>query len=105
MNRSFYLHRLHGCYLLRYLYRTKQGGSQQKNRVWDVVRDGVEYPGFTPLQAADILAYEQFLATKRNEATRWGFLEFDKSPVSVLYKYTVSNLQTLDQWLRDIGNN
>ena len=32
-------------------------------------------------------------------------MEFDKSPVSVLYKYTVSNLQTLDQWLRDIGNN
>lgn len=53
----------------------------------------MEYPGFTPLQAADILA------------TRWGFLEFDKSPVGVLYKYTVSNLQTLDQWLRDIGNN
>jgi len=44
----------------------------------DVVRDGVLCPGFTPLQAADILAYEHFLATKRWEATRWAFGELDK---------------------------
>ncbi len=50
----------------------------------DVVRDGVTYPGFTALQAADILAYEYYLVVKRRTIERWAFEEFDKYPPGVL---------------------
>jgi hypothetical protein len=66
----------------------------------DGIRDGIERLGFTPLQAADILAYELFLATKRSEPKRWAFLELDRSPPGVLYTYTAENLQALDETLR-----
>ena len=71
----------------------------------DVVRDGVLCPGFTPLQAADILAYEHFLATKRWEATRWAFWELDKYPPGVLTTYTAENIQELENLLRLVRDN
>lgn len=70
----------------------------------DAVRDGVEYPGFTPLQGADILAFELYLATKRLEANRWAFLEFARSPPGPLTMYSVTNLQELEAMCQRISD-
>jgi hypothetical protein len=46
----------------------------------DVVRDGVLYPGFTPLQAADILAYEHFSRDKAMGGHAMGVLGIGQVP-------------------------
>src|SRR5438132_6323861 len=54
---------------------------------------------FTPLQAADFLSYEIFLACKRLQdpkyKPRWGLLEFDRM-IGGISKYEVPQIQTLE---------
>lgn len=57
---------------------------------------GLTIPGFSPLQAADILAYEYRLVLERDAAspTRWGYEQFDKMPGEIR-KYSLENLRTI----------
>jgi hypothetical protein len=72
-----------------------------------ITRDGRTIPGFTPLQAADILAYEQFVAVRRSEidpdfsidSLRWAFLELDRHPPGVPGIYEEENIQELERRL------
>ncbi len=77
-----------------------EDGDIGKGRLRDcLLRDGFSEPRFitkvdrsnvsqlqeiliTPLQAADWLAYETFLASKRREMQRWAMLEFERIPGS-----------------------
>jgi hypothetical protein len=71
----------------------------------DTMKSGVPSPGFTALQAADILAYEHFLVLKRGEATRRSFFELDKYPPGVVTVYTARDLEELERKLCEIGDN
>jgi hypothetical protein len=63
----------------------------------DEEKNGSPYPAYTPLQAADILAYETLLASRRNAATRWAFREFDTYPPGPLGRYEPDNIKRLDE--------
>jgi hypothetical protein len=59
-------------------------------------RNGIPVPGFTPLQAADILAYEYMLAVERERdpkfpTSRWGHVRFDEMPGDI-GKFTVQDI-------------
>jgi len=60
----------------------------------DELRDGVLIPAFTPLQAADLLAYEIFVALRKYDkaietsgeyAPRYGLRYFEKMPEEIRY--------------------
>jgi hypothetical protein len=63
-----------------------------------VTKFGLMIPGFVPLQAADILAYEYRLALERDAASpaRWGYEQFDKMPGEIR-KFTIADLQRLKE--------
>jgi hypothetical protein len=59
-------------------------------------RNGTVIPAFTPLQAADILAYEYMLAVERERdpkfpKSRWGHERFDRMPGDI-GKFTVQDI-------------
>jgi hypothetical protein len=61
--------------------------------------------GYLPLQAADILAYESFLAVSRRNDDRWGMQELKKVE-GFFSEYTESDLAELEnklQWLSAIN--
>lgn len=56
---------------------------------------GLTIPGFSPLQAADILAYEYRLILERPpHSPRWGYTQFDKMPGEVR-KYSWADLRRI----------
>ena len=57
---------------------------------------GLTIDGFTPLQAADILAYEYRLVLERDRPTRprWGYTQLDKIPGEIR-KYGWNDLRTI----------
>ena len=72
--------------------------------------DGVLIPAFTPLQAADILAYELYLAVKRNEAgqmdadnLRYTFKEIERYPFGSLGVFEEENIEQLEEGLTILG--
>jgi hypothetical protein len=73
-------------------------------------KDGITHNAFTPLQAADILAYEvhkpyRDLATgSLVERFRWGFEELSKIP-GVVGHYSPENIETLNNMLTILGKN
>jgi hypothetical protein len=59
-------------------------------------RNDTTIPAFTPLQAADILAYEYMLAVQREHdakfpKSRWGHMTFDRMPGDI-GKFTVQDI-------------
>jgi hypothetical protein len=65
----------------------------------DRIEHGASVPGFLPLQAADILAYEHFIATRDARFDRAPFKEFDKMP-GVLTTYTESDYREFEKLVR-----
>jgi hypothetical protein len=65
----------------------------------DRIENGHSVPGFLPLQAADILAYELFIATRDARFDRTPFKEFDKMP-GALTTYTESNYREFEKMVR-----
>lgn len=63
-----------------------------------VNKDGTEIMGFTPLQAADFFAYEVFLATKREDDSRWGMKQFEFKP-GPMGMYFPADLKQLEMML------
>jgi hypothetical protein len=63
-----------------------------------IAPDGITLPAFTPLQAADFLAYEIFSSVKKTETTgssddlRWAMEEFIKTPIGHPGIYEVEDL-------------
>jgi len=76
-----------------------------------ITKDGKTIPAFTPLQAADVLAYELhkpyrdvILGRPKVEKFRWGFAELSKIP-GVPGHYSTQNLEQLNSMLRNLGRN
>jgi hypothetical protein len=61
---------------------------------------GQFHPGFTPLQAADFLAYEvfQFLKNPKTPKERWPFQEFTRMPGPMLMG-SISTLKQMEQMM------
>jgi hypothetical protein len=86
-----------------------EDGDSGKGELFNRLRkDGFPDPvfkpkAFTPLQAADFLAYEAFLVMKRlddeNYHCRWAIPEFHKVPGEI-GDYTVSDMKDLENMLR-----
>lgn len=62
----------------------------------DTIENGILVPGFTPLQAADILAYEMSLAVKRVNFDRWAASELMHMPGRIGI-YTEEDIRALEK--------
>ena len=60
----------------------------------DTTVKGICYPAFTPLHAADFLAYEMFQVAKRRSTDRWAWGEFRR----VVGEPTYMTENNLDNW-------
>jgi hypothetical protein len=71
-----------------------------------IAPDGITLPAFTPLQAADFLAYEIFSSVKKTETTgssddlRWAMEEFIKTPIGHPGIYEVEDLERMDMMIK-----
>ena len=69
----------------------------------DAVKDGIPEYGFTPLQAADIWAYELFQTCKRENLSRWPMQQLMRIPGDIIGIYDPKSVKELDIRIQQIN--
>jgi hypothetical protein len=68
----------------------------------DEMKNGILRPGFVPLQAADMLAYEMTQCAKKEDVTRWAADQFIRMPGRIGL-FIAEDVQGLQRDLREYG--